>query len=509
MISSCSVLEFDEYKKYYYQILKNLNSKKLFYRYYDEKKNYSEAYKLLKKIISFISKHSNSKKRLNIYVSCDKSFFMYVSILAILLTNNIWIPLSKSSPQKRIKEILNSVPPDIFLFDDEDESKLFKKYTDKIFSFNQVEKSKFVQNFLPIKNLINSISFDRPAFIYFTSGSTGKSKGIMVSHVNIISDVFAQKKHLYNFSFVKKEKELVFGDYYDTAFSIFFDIFFPAIYIHGAISPGISKNEILLPIDHIKKNNVNVLVAVPSTIQRIKIYYGNNQIDHHFKVLIMTGEPFYLNVLKYLFNNFKTKKIFNCYGGTEMGNWIYFHDCKKSDLKNFREFNLVPIGKNFNTVESKIVKGELVAKGPMITLGYINKELNEGKFIFSHKKSTFFTGDLVEKKHGKLICKGRKDHLVKVRGYRIEIPFVEAKLRAIKMIEQCVVIEKKTRNYDNYLAAVIKPVNKKISDFDLKKAALKELPQYMIPAQFILVKNIPLNSNGKIDRKKIIKKYFK
>ena len=101
--------------------------------------------------------------------------------------------------------------------------------------------------------------------------------------------------------------------------------------------------------------------------------------------------------------------------------------------------------------------------------------------------------DLVEKKHGKLICKGRKDHLVKVRGYRIEIPFVEAKLRAIKMIEQCVVIEKKTRNYDNYLAAVIKPVNKKISDFDLKKAALKELPQYMIPAQFILVKNIPLS----------------
>jgi len=99
--------------------------------------------------------------------------------------------------------------------------------------------------------------------------------------------------------------------------------------------------------------------------------------------------------------------------------------------------------------------------------------------------------------------------LVKIRGYRIEIPFVEAKLRAIKMIEQCVVVEKKTKNYDNYLTAVIKPTNQKISDLDLKKAALEELPPYMIPAQFTLVKNIPLNSNGKIDRKKIIKKYFK
>ena len=509
MINSSSNLRFGKYQKYYHQVLKNLNSKKLFYKYYDEEKKYSEAQKMLKKIIAFIIKQSSNKKRLNIYVSCDKSFFMYVSILAILLTNNVWIPLSKSLPQKRIKEILKSVPADMFLFDGKDKTELFKKYTSKIYSFNQIEKIKYLKNFLSVKNLVNFINFNKPAFIYFTSGSTGKSKGIMVSHVNIISDVFAQKKHLYDFNFVNKEKKLTFGDYYDTAFSIFFDIFFPAVYILGAISPGISKNEILLPIDHIKKNNVNILVAVPSTIQRIKLYYGSKKIDHQFKILIMTGEPFYLNVLKYLFNNFDVKKIFNCYGGTEMGNWIYFHDCKKSDLKNFRDYNLVPIGKNFNTVESKIVKGELVATGPMITLGYINKELNKGKFIFDHQKSTFYTGDLVEKKYGKMICKGRKDHLVKIRGYRIEIPFVEAKLRAIKLIEQCVVIEKKTRNYDNYLTAIIKPINKKISDLDLKKAALKELPQYMIPSQFILVEDIPLNSNGKIDRKNIIKKYFR
>jgi acyl-coenzyme A synthetase/AMP-(fatty) acid ligase len=508
MDNTKSLLKFNKYKKYYYQVLKNFNSKRLFYQYYNEKKNYSDANKLLKIIISFIIQKTNKKNRLNIYVSCDKSFFMYVSILAIMLTNNVWIPLSKSLPQKRIREILKSVPPDMFFFDGTDNTKLFKKYTKYIFLFDKIKKNKHLDSHTSIKDLINNISFDCSAFIYFTSGSTGKSKGIMVSHINIISDVFAQKKHLYNFEFIKKEKELVFGDYYDTAFSIFFDIFFPAIYINGAISPGITKNEILLPIEHIKANNVNILVAVPSTIQRIKLYYGNNKIDHSFKVLIMTGEPFYLNVLKYLFNNFDSKKIFNCYGGTEMGNWIYFHDCKNSDLIRFKNYNLVPIGKNFDTVVPRIVNGELIAKGPMITLGYINKELNNGKFIFNNKNSTFFTGDLVEKKYGKVICKGRKDHLVKIRGYRIEVPFVEAKLRAIKAIEQCVVAEKKTRNYDNYLVAIVKPVNKKISDIDLKKAALKELPEYMIPAQFILVKDIPLNSNGKIDRKKIIKKYF-
>ena len=107
---------FFRYKKYYHEILKNLNTKDLFYRYHSEKKSYYDFYKLLLKITTFIQKKSDVNKRQNIYVSCDKSFFMYVSILAILLTNNVWIPLSKSLPQKRIKDILKDVPPDMFFF---------------------------------------------------------------------------------------------------------------------------------------------------------------------------------------------------------------------------------------------------------------------------------------------------------------------------------------------------------------------------------------------------------
>ena len=62
----------------------------------------------------------------------------------------------------------------------------------------------------------------------------------------------------------------------------------------------------------------------------------------------MTGEPFYLNVLKYLFDYFKSKKILIVMVETEMGNWVYYHQCKKSDLKNYKSLNLVPIGKPFS-----------------------------------------------------------------------------------------------------------------------------------------------------------------
>jgi D-alanine--poly(phosphoribitol) ligase subunit 1 len=495
------------FQSYYHKIINNLNSNEIFYKYFDQEKKYKEAYLLLKKIIRFIKIKSDSNTKKNIYVSCDKSFFMYVSIIAILLTNNIWIPLSKNLPKKRIREILKNVPPDMFICDGYDELDNFTKYTKKIFLFKSITKQNFKKININFNSLVNKINFNETAFIYFTSGSTGVSKGIKVSHKNIISDVFAQVKHLHNFSLQKKNTKLVFGDYYDTAFSIFFDIFFPAIYLRAAISPGLKKEEILLPVEHFVKNKVNVLVAVPSTIQRIMIYFEKKKIDHEFETIIMTGEPFYLNVLKYLLEFFKSKKYFNCYGGTEMGNWVYYHQCKKSDLMNYKKFNLVPIGKPFFNVKSKVIKRELVVTGPMITLGYVNTDLNINKFFFDKKNSTFFTGDLVIELNNNLVCIGRKDFQVKIRGYRIELPFVEAKLRSIKLIDQCIVIEKKSKSYENYLIGIIKPIDKNVKIEEISKLLKKELSDYMIPSKIVLINNFPLNSNGKLDRKKIIKKF--
>ena len=104
-------------KNYYLKVLKNFQSNAIFYRYFNQKKRYKETYNLLIKIILFIKKNSDKNVRQNIYVSCDKSYFMYVSIIAILLTNNVWIPLSKSLPKKRVRDILSDVHPHMFIHD--------------------------------------------------------------------------------------------------------------------------------------------------------------------------------------------------------------------------------------------------------------------------------------------------------------------------------------------------------------------------------------------------------
>ena len=209
------------------------------------------------------------------------------------------------------------------------------KYRKTIFEKVSSENlnNKKIENEKRLKNKIGKLNFNDPALIYFTSGSSGKSKGIIISHKNIIADVFAQIKHLH-----KKRENLIFGDYYDTAFSIFFDIFFPAIYLKSTLAPATNISDIYLPVNHIRQNKVNTLICVPSTIQRIKEYYKKN-INLKLNLLILTGEPFYLDLLKYIQQNINYKNLFNCYGGTEMSNWVFFHNCKMGDFKKYK--NLV------------------------------------------------------------------------------------------------------------------------------------------------------------------------
>ena len=96
--------------------------------------------------------------------------------------------------------------------------------------------------------------------------------------------------------------------------------------------------------------------------------------------------------------------------------------------------------------------------------------------------------------------------MIKIRGYRVEISHVEAMILKLDEIDQAIVFEKKEANYNNHLLAVIK-LNRIISEVKIREKMSKELPDYMVPKKIIILKSIPINSNGKINRIFLKQKY--
>ena len=128
-----------------------------------------------------------------------------------------------------------------------------------------------------------------------------------------------------------------------------------------------------MPINLIKKHKINTLITVPSTIKEFLIFTEKFKLNK-FQYIMIT-EIFYLSTLKYILNNFKSKKIYNVYGSTELSNWVFFHQCKLQDLKTYKKFNLVPIGIPFENENFFIKKGQLFIKGRTVSYGYLKKKV--------------------------------------------------------------------------------------------------------------------------------------
>lgn len=483
-------------KLFYSKCFNNIYSSKTFFKYYNNEKKYSDLKIFYSKFLKIIE----NKERLKVVTFSDKSYEMYATVASVFLSNNIWIPLSYNLPVKRIIKIFKISMPDVvvisknsFLLRNKTFLSFLKQSNIKFFSYKEIKNvnkkdCKIIKKKIIKKNL---------SMIFFTSGSTGEPKGVCITYQSFISCFDAKKNFLY-----KNKKRLIFGDYHDPSFVISLVIFFPCLFLGATISPSQNLVENLDPSVHIEKNKVNVLITVPSTINRIFNQREKKKLKANIKILIMCGEPFSIKLAQYIFNSINPEKLYNFYGSTEVSPWVFYHKCKKNDLKIFSSEDFMPVGKPLGKTKIKILNQELLVSGPMLSDGYVEKKQNQNAFVFKKSVKWYKTRDQIYLFKKKYFIKGRMDKVVKINGYRVDLNDIEKNLRKIFGVDDAIAFLKKT-SFSNLLCCAIKSKSIKKENYILDQISEK-LPNYMIPKKFTIYKDFPLNRSGKIDRKKIL-----
>ncbi|SEC23103.1 amino acid adenylation domain-containing protein [Tenacibaculum sp. MAR_2009_124] len=437
-------------------------------------------------------------------ICLERSNDMIVSILGILKSGGAYVPIDPNYPTSRIDYILEDTGIELLISSGNTSETSSDQHETKIISltYDWKDISK-----LPTQNPQTISSTSHLAYVIYTSGSTGKPKGVAVTHGNLFSTLQGELKLLGS---EQNLRSCLLTNYvFDVSL---LELFLPLITGERIVIPNSKTGKDIPSLLHLLvSEKVTVLQGTPSFFS-IFLTGLTSTISNSLslELLCIGGESLTTSLVSEIQSLLPNVQINNHYGPTE----ITIDAIVATDIKEFTNNN---IGSPMPNVESYIVDsydglvplgvfGELYIGGNGVTKGYINREtLTAEKFInspFKQGETLYKTGDLARwLPNGTIEYKGRKDNQVKVRGYRIELGEVEKSISALESVNQCCVLVKEDPSGNSLVAYV---VTEGEFDKELLQAQLKEiLPEYMIPMLWIELEEMPLTTNGKIDKKSL------
>ena len=419
-----------------------------------------------------------------ILVKVNRNIDSVVAFFAILLSNNYYLPVDEDIPDEKLEKIISLSGTKHYVSFVEDElsiSKILFKKPAKREDFSFFLK-KFDENYY--------------SYLIFTSGSTGEPKGVIKTHKNIISFI---NNFTETFPFLSKEKIAN-----QTPF--FFDASMKDIYLSLKLGATLfipNKTTFSLPLETIKylnENQITYICWVPSILTMIaKTRTLNYLKPEYLKYVFFVGEVFQPKYLNMWIEALPNIRYFNIYGSTEiMGVGLYY------EIKGTFIGESIPTGKPIKNNEVYLDDGEIVIVSDQIAKGYINPNYSGGFKVNNLGQRVLYTGDYAfYDEDNNIVFSTRKDFQIKHLGYRIELQEIEASLINLQYIDSCCAV------YDDSKEKIVlfvtlnreleNPAKQIITD------AKRKLQFYMVPNQVIVLKEMPLNQNGKIDRVKLKK----
>ncbi len=417
-------------------------------------------------------------------------------ILGVLKVGAVYVPLDTEHPIARTQKLLARLNPKILIVNTKEEIPYGEWEI-----INTLEKNRFENNV--ITQAKRSVSIDDPAYLMFTSGSTGEPKGVLCPHLGASLRIVWQK----NKKILKPGNKTLFKTPYTfdvSVWEIFYTICTGATLV---VAPKDLHRNPLGLLNFINDESIDLCHFVPSVLQLVL-----NEMNYHkgyelpLKYLHLSGEALPAPLAKKISELLPHVKAFNLYGPTEAGIEVTVQQVTKENYN---------IGFPLPYVEMEVIDeaglpvpigfpGELMIGGPSLAKGYFKDNIETRKvFVERNGKIFYKSGDLVRiSEDGSLDFIGRKDSQVKVNGVRIEIEEIEACVVQQPQVNGATVVLGNDQNEKPCLVCFY-TLNLKdsLSRDDLKKAVSKDLPATYIPSMFVELDKLPLTSSGKRDRK--------
>jgi amino acid adenylation domain-containing protein len=419
-------------------------------------------------------------------VIADKSIECYAAILGILMAGKGYLPLNPRFPESRNR----------FIIEKAGVRSVFEngRRTSQVTS--QVPHTK-----------------PDPAYLLFTSGTTGEPKGVQVSNKNVSAYL----------DFMLKTYDFSGNDRFTQNFDLTFDLSVHDLFLCWSVGACLCVPEDSSSFSmarFIREKQPTAWFSVPSVVmlmERMRVVKPG--AFPSIRLCFFCGEPLFVRTVEAWRPAVPNAKIINLYGPTEATIAISHYEIPPVPEQIKQELGIVSIGRIFDgnswtsQVTCEVTPVELCLSGAQIIDGYFNNPEADQQSFFTDEKTLdkcYKTGDLVKSdQDGDLFYLGRTDSEVKISGYRVNLREIENVINTYESVDQAVIIHEVKNDGQAVLHAII--ISKTGHETTIQQIdgfCRERLPWYMLPGNVIFVKEFPLSNNGKVDRTALKEKYI-
>lgn len=443
-----------------------------------------------------------------IAVMMDKGWEQIIGVLAILKSGAAYLPIDAEVPKDRLSYLLTHGEVEILLTQAGLDDSL--QWLEGILRL-RVDDPEMAGIDASQLNVVQQQ--DDLAYVIYTSGSTGHPKGVMIDHKGAVNTILDMNQR---FAVAEGDRVLALS-------SLSFDL---SVYdIFGMLAAG---GTIVMPRPEAKRDpmewakladseKVTIWNTVPALMEMLVDYAetAERMLPQSLSLVLLSGDWIPLRLPDRIKSLAKGARVISLGGATEASIWSILYPIEAV----YAEWKSIPYGRpmvnqKFYVLNDRMeqcpvwVIGQLYIGGVGLAKGYWRDEEKTRRSFINHPDTgerIYRTGDMGRYlPDGNIEFLGREDFQVKVQGYRIELGEIEAALAEHESVRAVVVSAVGERQANKHLVAyVAAEQGHNLSATSLGRFLRGKLPEYMVPSTFVFMESLPLNANGKIDRRSL------